>query len=96
MHKFEYYISILEKRDVIEYPIIDLIDINGWDIHKALQLFSKSNPTLSEWIKSPIIYLEDSHFKNELLELENTAFSPKNSVFHYLNMAVTNYREYLK
>jgi predicted nucleotidyltransferase len=55
----------------------DLIDINGWDIKKALQLFQNSNPTLAEWIKSPIIYMENSNFKKEILELEKNNFSPK-------------------
>jgi predicted nucleotidyltransferase len=41
MHKREHYISIESKRDVVEYPIIDEVDINGWDIRKALQLFQK-------------------------------------------------------
>ncbi|WP_245237008.1 DNA polymerase beta superfamily protein, partial [Paenibacillus ihuae] len=27
----EAYLSILEPRDVIERPISDLLDINGWD-----------------------------------------------------------------
>lgn len=41
-------VSLEEQRDVIEYPIVDEIDINGWDLRKALRLFSKSNPALVE------------------------------------------------
>lgn len=29
-------VDLEEKRDVIEYPIIDEIDLNGWDVRKAL------------------------------------------------------------
>ena len=76
-HEKDFYLSIDKKRDVIEYPIVDLIDINGWDLKKALQLFYKSNPTLAEWLKSPIVYFENSEFKKELLELEKKYFSPK-------------------
>src|ERR687898_2728887 len=52
----EDYLSIdLEsQRDVIERPIVDDIDLNGWDIRKALQLFQKSNPPLLEWLQSPL------------------------------------------
>ncbi|GFP31587.1 uncharacterized protein HKBW3S34_02508, partial [Candidatus Hakubella thermalkaliphila] len=40
----EWYLSIADMRDVIECPVNDQLDINGWDIKKALQLFRKSNP----------------------------------------------------
>jgi predicted nucleotidyltransferase len=49
----EAYLTIdLEKqRDVIERPILDNIDLRGWDIRKALKLFRKSNPPLLEWLQ---------------------------------------------
>lgn len=42
----ETYLSIGSDRfrDVIERPIVDEVDLNGWDIKKALGLFLKSNP----------------------------------------------------
>lgn len=95
-HKSDHYISILDKRDVIEYPIEGLIDINGWDIRKALQLSSKFNPAISEWLKSPITYIEHTDFRKELLALEKEHFSVKNAIYHYLSIANTNYRNNLK
>ncbi len=32
-------VDLEDKRDVIEYPIVDDIDLNGWDVRKALMLF---------------------------------------------------------
>jgi len=60
-HKKDWYldINVEYKRDVIEYPIVDEIDINGWDIRKALMLFWKSNPAFVEWIQSPIVYIKN-------------------------------------
>src|ERR687887_581080 len=52
----DWYLSIRERRDVIERPISDMLDINGWDLRKALTLFNKSNPPLLEWLQSPIRY----------------------------------------
>ena len=46
----DWYLSIAEKRDVIERPLTDQLDINGWDLKKALELFRKSNPPLLEWL----------------------------------------------
>lgn len=89
------YLKLEGIRDVIEYPIDNLIDINGWDIQKALRLLYKSNPTIFEWCSSPIVYIESdllSKFKSLLPDF----FSCKSSLFHYLNMAESNYRMYLK
>ena len=55
----DWYLSIYEKRDVIEYPIDEQLDISGWDLKKALQLLRKTNPPLLEWLGSPIVYLEE-------------------------------------
>lgn len=30
-------VDLEDRRDVIEYPIVDDIDLNGWDIRKALK-----------------------------------------------------------
>lgn len=40
-HSKDWYVAVDlgEKRDVIEYPIVDEIDISGWDVRKALRLF---------------------------------------------------------
>ena len=47
-HRRDWYLAVGEPRDVIELPINDVLDINGWDLRKALQLMRKSNPTLLE------------------------------------------------
>lgn len=96
IHRPEWYLSIDEKRDVIEVPINELLDINGWDIRKALKLFRKSNPALMEWLVSDIRYYEAYGFKEELLALRERVFSPQASVHHYLHMARGNFREYLQ
>lgn len=96
VHKPEWYLSIKDKRDVIELPINDLLDINGWDLRKALVLFMKSNPTLLEWLNSPIKYLQSSSMVDKLTELLEEYFSSKSCIYHYLHMAEGNFREYLK
>ncbi|OAB44406.1 nucleotidyltransferase domain-containing protein [Paenibacillus glacialis] len=92
----EWYLSIDDKRDVIEVPINDILDINGWDIRKALKLFRKSNPPLLEWLVSDILYYEAYGFKEEMLILRQQVFSPRASLHHYLSMAKGNFRTYLQ
>lgn len=96
IHNLEWYLSIYEKKDVLEYPINNLLDINGWDLQKTLKLFSKSNPSIMEWINSPIIYRNKGILLDELRVLSSNFFSYKASMYHYLNMAKSNYRMYLK
>lgn len=89
------YLKLEGIRDVIEWQLDETLDINGWDIKKALQLLHKSNPTVFEWCASPIVYMEREEF-SWLKELLPKYFSAKKSLFHYWHMAETNYREYLK
>ncbi|BCE03658.1 nucleotidyltransferase domain-containing protein [Marinicellulosiphila megalodicopiae] len=98
VHKKDWYLSIdLEsKRDVIEYEIVDEVDINGWEIRKALQLLYRSNPTIVEWLHSPIVYVDDEVFSNKARALLSHSYCIDKGIFHYRSMANTNYRSYLK
>jgi len=96
VHPTDWYLSINERRDVIECPLSQSLDISGWDIRKALRLFSKSNPPLLEWLRSPIVYVEKFQTAQKLRELAPSFFSPKSCLHHYLHMAQGNFREYLR
>lgn len=97
-HQKDWYLAVNleDKRDVIEYPIVDEIDINGWDVRKALKLFWKSNPAFIEWLQSPIVYVDDGHFATKARELMPLIASSQKGIYHYLHMAKGNFREYLK
>ncbi|MBW7474713.1 nucleotidyltransferase domain-containing protein [Paenibacillus oenotherae] len=92
----DWYLSIFERRDVIERPISNLLDINGWDLKKALNLFRKSNPPLMEWLHSPILYMEPYSVAEQIRRISPIAFSPRSCLYHYLHMAKGNFREYLQ
>lgn len=94
----DWYLSVNleDRRDVIEYPIVDDIDLNGWDVRKALRLFARSNPAFVEWIQSPIIYIEKGSFAANVRNLLPTVYSCVSGVHHYRSMAKTNYRSYLR
>ncbi|MFC5401342.1 nucleotidyltransferase domain-containing protein [Cohnella soli] len=96
IRKPEWYLSIFDKRDVIERPISDQLDISGWDIRKALNLYRKSNPPLLEWLQSPIRYTEKYSVTEQLRTVSPLTFSPKSCMYHYLSMARGNYRMYLQ
>ncbi|ERB62864.1 hypothetical protein N779_23990 [Vibrio coralliilyticus OCN008] len=98
VRKKDWYLSIdlEDRRDVIEYPIVDEIDINGWDLRKALNLFWKSNPAFIEWLQSPIIYVDDGYFAQRARELMPAIASSHKGIHHYLHMAKGNFRGYLQ
>ncbi len=52
-HPLPWYVSVAQRRDVIELPIQDAIDLKGWDIRKALGLFRKSNRRCSSGSTRP-------------------------------------------
>ncbi|GIN84488.1 hypothetical protein J6TS2_08740 [Heyndrickxia sporothermodurans] len=95
LHSKEWYLSIDQKRDVIELPIDDVLDMNGWDLQKALRLFRKSNPSILEWLSSGIIYYQSYSVIMQLKKLTSTVFDPKACFYHYLHMAKKNIRDFL-
>lgn len=41
VHTLPWYLKVSAQRDVIEVPISDELDINGWELRKALGLLKK-------------------------------------------------------
>jgi len=91
----EYYLRLDKTRDVIEWQLDDTLDINGWDLQKALRLLHSSNPTLFEWNNSPIVYKTTPEWA-EISAIIGHFFQKKAGLYHYLSTAKKNYREYLK
>lgn len=97
-HPASWYLSIdLERRrDVIERPLTENLDLNGWDLRKALGLLRKSNPPLLEWLRSPVVYREHEPVAQNLRALVPTYYSRRAATYHYLSMAEGNFRDYLQ
>lgn len=91
----DYYLKLEKTRDVIEYQLDETLDINGWDLQKALRLLYKSNPTLFEWNNSPIVYKTTPEWQR-VRNIINDYFKSKHGLYHYLSTAKSNYREYLR
>jgi len=92
-HHEDWYLSIREQADVIELPINAVLDINGWDIRKALRLLAKHNSVLYEWIQSPIFYRSEKDFANEFFSVAQNSFSPIATMHHYLSMSKKYFEE---
>jgi predicted nucleotidyltransferase len=95
VHPRDWYLSVFEQRDVIEAMLPGDLDLSGWDLRKALRLFSKCNLALNEWLDSPIVYRADDDFAMALRGLIPGWFQPARALFHYLGMARTTHAEHL-
>ena len=96
VHPLDWYLQVEPQRDVIEKPIDDELDVSGWELRKALQLLHRSNPTLLEWLDSPVVYREDHEQASQLREIARAFFSPLRGRYHYLSMGKKNFRGYLQ
>lgn len=89
------YLKLEQTRDVLEIQIDDTLDIVGWDLDKALKLLYRSNPSLLEWLNSPIIYLE-SDFDYRIKELVASYYQEDRLLYHYLNMCKSTIKKYFQ
>lgn len=91
IHHSDWYLSINNKKDTIDYFHGELLDISGWKLRKTLRLISTSNATPFEWAQSPIVYQEVEGFRQQLLELSKQFFQPYHSINHYKGIAKNSY-----
>ncbi len=90
-----FYLSLCENKDFIDWELNEVLDINGWDLKKALKHFHKSNATLFEWSNSPIVYYTTDEWKRIYDRTASKYFSCKSALYHYYGTANKNYHEYL-
>ena len=89
----ESYLTVAPRRDVIERPIDNLVDIGGWDLRKTLQLLVRSNAALLEWLTSPVRYRDSGGEPARLLELALTSADLTALAYHYEHQARRSFAE---
>ena len=77
----EEYLRLDSPRDVIQWQLDEVLDVNGWDLKKALIHFQRGNATLFEWANSPVVYRTTEEWK-EVLQAAGPYFSMKAAVYH--------------
>lgn len=96
VEKPDWFVQVDTPRDVIERPLDDELDVSGWELRKTLGLLRKSNPTLLEWLDSPLVYRQEPEATQRLQALAEMFYSPPAARSHYLAMARNNFRGYLQ
>ncbi|WP_280191812.1 nucleotidyltransferase domain-containing protein [Delftia sp. PS-11] len=95
VHRLPWYLTVSPGRDVIEQPISGELDVSGWELRKTLGLLRASNPTVLEWLRSPIVYRQAQPWAERLHALAVQGFSPVRGYHHYVSMARKNLRAHL-
>lgn len=89
------YLRLEQTKDFINWELNETLDINGWDLRKALQQFHKSNVTLYEWSNSPVVYRTTPEWE-EVKQAVAGYFSVKSGMYQYYGTAKSNFNEYLQ
>ena len=91
----EDYLRLDEPRDVIEWKMDEVLDINGWDLKKTMRQFTRGNATLFEWSNSPVVYKTTEEW-DRIRKVSEEYFSEKAAVYHYYGTARSTWEGYLK
>jgi uncharacterized protein len=86
------YLTVTERSDTLDFPIVDELDVTGWDVRKTLALAARSNATPMEWLQSPIVYHEEAEVRAQLWQAVSDFFCPRSVAAHYLGLTKRSLR----
>ncbi len=88
VRSIEQYVSPWPPRDVIEMPIEGDMDVNGWDLGKAIKLVLKGNAVVLEWLQSPIVYQGDQVFQKDMMAFATKCAQRSHYLRHYYHLGL--------
>jgi predicted nucleotidyltransferase len=89
------YLALYPPRDVIETPLIGLMDVNGWDLGKAIRLMIKGNSVAHEWLASPLIYRAADRFLQAMKPIAAAWRSIYADAHHYYGLLASQQGRFL-
>jgi len=87
VHKKDWYLSVLDKQEFIEYPVDEVFDIKGYDITRALKYIMKPQAVMHEYLSSNEVYICNKTIVGKLQTLAADFFNPIPISYHYLGLA---------
>jgi uncharacterized protein len=81
-------------RDVIETPLTPVLDVNGWDVGKALKLLLKGNAVILEWLASPIVYRGNTAFRDDVSALADQVADRCLIMRHYAHLCARQWERH--
>lgn len=83
----DWYLSVFQNCDTIEYTPDAIFDVGGWDLSKVIQHLARSNAVMLEWLSSDVVYRMNADVHDALWKLGEAFFNPISVCWHYLSMA---------
>lgn len=81
-----HHLSPWPRRDVIETPLEGDLDVNGWELGKAIKLLLKGNAVIVEWLTSPLAYRGEAWFREDMLAFAGRHTNRDLIARHYLHL----------
>jgi hypothetical protein len=92
----EWYFSIAKTEDVIEMMVEEEhLDIEGYDLKKALNLLARTNPIESDWLHANDYYILDEDFLQKMLSFEAQCYNSHHAMYHFYSISVKHNQRYL-
>ncbi len=96
VHRPEWYFSIVKTEDVIELMVEEEhLDIEGYDLKKALNLLMRTNPIESDWLHANDYYILDKDFLKTMLSFELQCYNSHHAMYHFYSISVKHNQRYL-
>lgn len=89
------YLKLEPLPDCITLPIVGNLDFSGWDLGKALLLLRKSNPSLLEWLQSPIVYHADPDIQDSFAKLLDLYLNLNALRYHHRSLAMSSFHKHI-
>ena len=87
--------TLFPQRDVIEEPLTEIFDINGWELSKALRLMLAGNAVIVEWLRSTFAYQENGEFREAALQLAEKVCDRRLIGKHYYHLAQNQMKRFI-
>lgn len=96
VHRPEWYFSIAKTEDVIEMMVEEEhLDIEGYDLKKALNLLARTNPIESDWLHANDYYILNEDFLQTMLSFESQCYNSHHAMYHFYSISVKHNQRYL-
>jgi predicted nucleotidyltransferase len=97
VHRPEWYFSITKTEDVIEIMMEEYnLDIEGYELKKALSLLAKTNPNISDWLHAQDYYMLDESFLKAMQSFESHCYNTRHAMYHFYSISVKSNQHYLE
>lgn len=97
IHQPEWYFSIAKTDDSVKLMLDDEdIDMEGYDLKKALSLLAKTNPNESDWLHAKDYLIVDEDFLKAMQAFEAQCYNLHHAMYHFCSISLKHNQRYLE